>query len=88
MGGPAIYPGSLLNVYTGRADQGPLRVIVRADQRVQRLRFHSGQGEQCELLPVTDAPAVGVTLFAILLPWRTGIASMEVLDADGQVLTP
>lgn len=88
MGGPAIYPGNLLNVYTGRANQGPLRVIVRVDRKVQRLRFHSGQGEQCELLPVADAPAVGVALFAVLLPWRTGIASMQALDADGQVLTP
>jgi hypothetical protein len=34
MGGPALYPGRLLNVYTGRADQGPLRVIVRSDPRV------------------------------------------------------
>ena len=88
MGGPALYPGNLLNVYTGRADQGPLRVIARAHRKVHGLRFHSGQGEQCELLPVADAPAVGVMLFAVLLPWRTGISSMQALDPDGQVLTP
>jgi hypothetical protein len=41
MGGPALYPGRLLNIYTGRADQGRLRVIVRSDPRVQRLRFYS-----------------------------------------------
>jgi hypothetical protein len=33
MGGPALYPGRLLNVYTGRADRGLLRVIVRADPK-------------------------------------------------------
>ncbi len=88
MGGPAIYPGNLLNVYTGRADQGPLRVIVRADQRVRRLQFQSGQNERCDLLPATDAPAVGVTLFAVLLPWTTGIASIQGLDADGQTVWP
>jgi hypothetical protein len=88
MGDPAIYPRNLLNVYTGRADQGPLGVIVRADRRVRRLRFCSGQGEQCDLLPATDVPAVGVTLFAVLLPWTTGIASMQGLDADGQVVSP
>jgi hypothetical protein len=74
MGGPALYPGNLLNVYTGRADQGPLRVVVRADPRVRRLRFQSQMGEQCDMLPVADDPAVGVTLFAILLPWATGVA--------------
>ena len=31
MSGPALYPGELLNVYLGRADQGPLRVVVRSD---------------------------------------------------------
>lgn len=29
MGGPVLYPGRLVNVYTGRADPGLLRVIVR-----------------------------------------------------------
>jgi hypothetical protein len=88
MGGPALWPGNLLNVYTGRADQGSLRVIVRADRKVRRLRFQSGQGEHCDLLPATDAPAVGVTLFVVLLPWTTGIVSMQALDADGQVMSP
>ncbi len=88
MGGPAIYPRSLFNVYTGRADEGPLRVIVRADRRVRRLRFQSGQDERCDLLPAADAPAMGVTLFAVPLPWTTGIASMQGLDDDGQVVSP
>jgi hypothetical protein len=29
-----------------------------------------------------------VNLFAILLPWTTGVTSMQGLDAEGQVLTP
>ena len=87
MGGPALYPGSLLNVYTGRADQGPLRVVVRADPRVERLRFQSELGERCDLPSVADDPVVGVTFFAALLPWATGVVSMEGLDAGGQVLS-
>ena len=86
MGGPALYSGRLLNVYTARAGPGPLRVIVRADPRVRRLRFQSAQGERCDLLPVTDVHAAGVTLFAALLPWATEIALMQALDADGQVM--
>ena len=86
MGGPPLYPGELLNVYTGRADRGPLRVIVRADPRVRRLRFQSEMGEWCDMLPNADDPSVGVVLFAILLRWRTGVVSMQGLDDDGQAL--
>jgi hypothetical protein len=86
MGGPALYPGHLLNVYTGRADQGPLRVVVRADPRV-RLRLQSERGERCEMLVSARDQSVGMNLFAILLPWTTDVTSMQGLDDDGQVLT-
>jgi hypothetical protein len=88
MGDLPLYPGCLLNVYTGRADRGPLRVVVRSDPRVQRLRFESELGERCDVLAAVHDPAVGVNLFAVLLPWTTGVTSMQGLDADGQVLTP
>src|SRR6185437_1666256 len=45
MGGPVLYPGQLLNVYTGRASPRLLRVIVRADPRVAMMRFQSELGE-------------------------------------------
>jgi hypothetical protein len=86
MGGPVLYPDRLLNLYTGRADDGPLRVIARADQRVRHLRFRSLRGEQCEMRPVAADGELGVTFFAILLPWDNELASIEVLDADGHVL--
>jgi hypothetical protein len=88
MGGPALYPDHLLNIYTGRADQGPLRVIVRSDPRVLRLLFYSEMGERCDLLANASDPAVGVNLFAILLPWTTGVVAMHGLDADGQLIAP
>jgi hypothetical protein len=87
MGGPVLYPGRLLNVYTGRADPDLLRVIVRADRRVRQLHFESERGERCAmLLPTVDETGLGVTFFACLLPWETDIASLQVLDADGRVL--
>jgi hypothetical protein len=88
MRGPVLYPGHLLNVYTGRADQGPLRVVVRADPRVRRIRFQSERGERGEMLVSARDQAVGVNLFATLLPWTTGVTSMQGLDDDGQVLAP
>ena len=89
MGGPVLYPGRLLNVYTGRADPGFLRVIVRADRRVRRLRFQSEMGERCDmLLPTVSDDILGVTFFAALLPWETSLVSLQGLDADGHVLPP
>jgi hypothetical protein len=87
MGGPLLFPGRSLNVYTGRSDEGPLRVVVRADQKVRRLYFRSGAGEWCDLPPVADDADLGVTFFAILLPWATGIASMQGFDADDRELS-
>src|SRR5215472_18819590 len=88
MGGPVLYPDRLLNVYTGRADPELLRVIVRAGPRVRRLRFESELGERCEMPSVADDADLGVTFFAILLPWTTGLFSLQALGADGQVLSP
>jgi len=53
---------------------------------VRRLRFQSQMGEWCDMRPVADDLAAGVTFFAVLLPWTTGVAAMQGLDADGQVL--
>jgi hypothetical protein len=52
------------------------------------LRCESELGERCDVLAAVHDPAVGVNLFAVLLPWTTGVTSMQGLDADGQVLTP
>jgi hypothetical protein len=88
MSGPALYPGELLNVYLGRADQGPLRVVVRTDPQVQRLRLQSESGARCDLFaPSAHDPAVGVNLFAVLLHWTTDAISIQAMDADGLVLT-
>lgn len=87
IGGPVLYPGRLLNVYTGRADRDLLRVIVRADRRVRQLRFESERGERCDmLLPTVDDTDLGVAFFACLLPRETGVAWVRGLDGDGHVL--
>ncbi len=88
MSGPALYPGDLLNVYLGRAGQGPLRVVVRTDPRVQQLRLQSERGAQCVMLaPSAHDPAVGLNLFAVLLPWTTDVTLIQGMAADGLVLT-
>jgi hypothetical protein len=86
MGGPLLYPGRLLNVYTGRADNGPLRVIVRADRRVRQLYLGSDLGELCGLIPARDDTFLGITFFASLLPWAAEVTALQGLDADGRVV--
>ena len=87
MGGPALHAGSLFTVYTGRADDGPLRLIVRTDRRVRRLRIHLAAGLWRDLQPASDDPAAGVTLFALLLPGTTCVDEMQGFDADGQLIS-
>ncbi len=86
MGGPLLSRGQLLNSYTGRANDGPLRVIVRAGLRVRRLVLRSGS-LRCDLWAAADDADLGVTFFAILLPW-TAVDAVQLLDADGRELTP
>jgi hypothetical protein len=54
-----------------------------------RLRFRSEMDERCDmLLPTVSDDTLGVTFFAALLPWETGLVSLQGLDADGHVLPP
>jgi hypothetical protein len=87
MGGALLYPGQLLNIYTGSDDRGLLRVIVRADQRVARLRLTLATGERLEAAAAAD-PGLGVSFFAALLPRTSHLVSLTPLDTGDQPLTP
>jgi hypothetical protein len=88
MGGPPLYPGSLMNTYTGGTERGLRRVVLRADPRVARVRVQLASGERIELPPLATRPDVGVSFFATLLPPAAGLVSVTAVDADGQVLEP
>ena len=88
MGGPPLYPDSVMNTYTGGAEGGPRRIVVRADPRVARVRVQLASGERVELPPLATRPDVGVSFFATLLPQTAGLVSVTALDAGGEVLEP
>jgi hypothetical protein len=88
MGGPLLYPGSLMNTYTGGCERGMRRVLVRADPHVARVRVHLGSGEQLDLPPVAARPDLGLVFFATLLPPSAVLASVVAIDENGQVLEP
>lgn len=88
MGGAPLYPGSRYNSYTGRADDGPLRVIVRTDPRVRRLRLsiRTTRDETLDLLPLAEDPEVGLVFFATLLPQPAELLSIQGFGDDGEPL--
>jgi hypothetical protein len=86
MGSPPLYPGSLMNTYTGRPEQGMRRVLVRADPYVARIRVHLGSREQLDLPPVAARPDLGLVFFATLLPPSAVLVSVVAIYENGQVL--
>lgn len=88
MGGAPLYPGSRYNSYTGRADSGPLRVIVRTDPRVRRLRLsiRTTRDEALDLPLLAEDPAVGLAFFATLLPQQAELLSIQGFGDDGEPL--
>jgi hypothetical protein len=88
MGGPPLFPGSLMNTYTGGSERGMRRVIVRADPRVARVRVHLGGGEHLDLLPVAARADLGLVFFAVLLPPSAVLVSVAAIDEHGQTLEP
>lgn len=88
MGGAPLYPGSRYNSYAGRADNGPLRVIVRTDPRVRRLRLsiRTTKDETLDLLPLAEDPEVCLALFATLLPQPAELLSIQGFGDDGEPL--
>jgi hypothetical protein len=86
MRGPLLWPGSVMNVYTGGAESGPRRVVARADPRVALVRVQLASGARLELPPVATMPDPGLAFFATLLPRTAALASVTAVDADGQAL--
>jgi hypothetical protein len=88
MGGPPLYPGTLMNTYTGGSDRGLRRVVVRADPSVATVRVELTSGDALDLAPLAYRADLGVLFFAALLPRTEGLVSVTAVGADGQVLEP
>jgi hypothetical protein len=86
MGGPPLYPGSLLSTYTGMADQGLQRFLVRAGHGIQRLHLELSTGESRDLRPAGADGTVGLTFFAALLPRTVTVTQLSGLGPDGRVV--
>jgi hypothetical protein len=85
-GGPALYPGSLVNTYTGTGTRGLCRVLARADPLVRRLRVELTGGQELILAPVAYLAEAGLVFFATLLPRAAVVTAMIGLSAQGEEL--
>jgi hypothetical protein len=86
MGGPPLYPGSLVSTCTGGSDRGLRRVVVRADPRVAHVRVELADGDPLILSPVATQQEPALSFFATLLPRTAQLVSLTPVDANGQVL--
>jgi hypothetical protein len=86
-GGPALYPGSVLNTYTGVRSRGLRLALARTATRVDRVRLELVDGTRLELRPVAFDATLDLAFFAAFLPPTAVAASMVGLDADGHELT-
>jgi hypothetical protein len=86
MGGPALYPGSDMNVYTGSRDDGLLRVIIRAAPRAHWADITLSSGETIRLAPAIRLTDMGIVVFAALLPRTAGPVGCAIVDAEGSTI--
>ena len=86
MGGPPLWEGRLLNIYTGGSEPGPRRVLVRAAPAVATVRVDLSGEEPALLRPVAERRDRGVVFFAALLPRAAVVDSVTALDAAGHEL--
>jgi hypothetical protein len=88
MGGPPLYPGAMMNTYTGGTEHGLRRVVVRADPRVARVRVLLASGEGVELPLLATQSEMGIAFFAALLPRSAELVSVTAIGPDGNALEP
>jgi hypothetical protein len=81
-GGPALYPGELVNEWRGRTDELPYFVMARTDPTIDRLVAVTDCGTEVELAVSEPVAAFGLRFAAAGLPdgeapgrlvaWREG----------------
>ncbi len=82
MGGPKLYPGSVINEYRGRNDDWPYVVVARTAPRVDRVVATTDQGTELELQLSEVIDSFALRFAAAVLPMGHGPASISA-EAGG-----
>jgi len=90
-GGPALYPGALVNEWRGRADGLPYFVMARAHPSVERLVAETEKGLMLDLDLSPVVPRYRLRFAAAALPPGEAPGRLHLSIQDGtqmHVLTP
>ena len=87
IGGRPLDPGRHLSTYPGGHKRGLRAWSSGLTPRVHRLLMKLDSGEQRELLPVANDPALGRTVHMTSPPWAACPAELKGLDAEDNVVS-
>jgi hypothetical protein len=85
-GGPALYPGSRLNICTGSDDTGPRTFIARVASDVRAVVIRLSDGTREDLVLHGDPDELGARIAVLVYPRELDIHRVELLAVDGTAL--
>ncbi len=86
-GGPALYPGSRVNVYTGSTDSGPRRFIARVAADVRAVVITLSDGTREDLVLHGDPVIWGARVAVLVHPRQLDIHRVDLIGHDGAILS-
>lgn len=82
-GGPALYPGMLVNTYVCHPGSGRLQIAGRADPSVAAVRLELRVSDPIEVSPAGDPSVFGVRFFAAFALRDDDLVAIQACDAAG-----
>jgi hypothetical protein len=83
-GGPALYPGQLMNVSTGGGDEGPYCLLVRVHSDIIRVELVTAVGEIMHVPVYDSARFPDVRFAALLVPRELHLGSVAGFRDSGE----
>jgi hypothetical protein len=85
-GGPALYPGQLMNVSTGGSDEGPYCLLARVHPDIGRVELVTAAGEIMHVPVYDSARFPDVRFAALLVPRELNLGSVAGFSHGGEEL--
>jgi hypothetical protein len=85
-GGPALYPGQLMNVSTGGSDESPYCLLARVHPDIGRVELATAAGEIMHVPVYDSARFPDVRFAALLVPRELNLDSVAGFSHGGEEL--
>jgi hypothetical protein len=85
-GGPALYPGQLMNVSTGGSEEGPYCLLARVHPDIGRVELVTAAGEIMHVPVYDSARFPDVRFAALLVPRELNLDSVAGFSHGGEEL--